>query len=89
MRYLTDEDVYAVLTAAYHHRTEIQHRALIDAINRVPTAGVVERKHGKWTKVGDHTYRCSVCNDVSCCMGDYCPDCGADMRGGKDERAMG
>lgn len=39
-----------------------------------------EVKHGKWIKVGDNSYRCSVCGDVSCCMGDYCPDCGAKMR---------
>lgn len=50
---------------------------------------LTKRKKGEWTKIGDRAYRCSVCNDVSCCMGDYCPDCGADMRGGKDERAMG
>lgn len=41
-RYLTDDDVYTILTAVYHHHTDIQHKALRDAINSVPTANVVE-----------------------------------------------
>ena len=34
---------------------------------------------GKWIKVGDNTYRCSRCNEVSCCNGNFCTDCGARM----------
>lgn len=45
-----------------------------------PTADVPERNVGKWIKVGDNSYRCSVCDEVSCCNGNFCPDCGADMR---------
>ena len=41
---------------------------------------VPERNVGKWIKVGDNSYRCSVCNEISCCNGNFCPDCGADMR---------
>lgn len=63
MRYLTDKDVYAVLTEVYHHRTDIQHKALRDAINSVPTADVVEHKKGKW--INDRgLYRCSYCNQL-------------------------
>lgn len=61
MRYLTDEDVYITLTDVYHHRTEIQHRALIDAINMVPTANMIEQKRGKWIKTKG-LYKCSYCN---------------------------
>lgn len=39
-----------------------------------------ERKKGKWIKVGDNSYRCSVCDEVSCCTGNFCPDCGVPMR---------
>ena len=41
---------------------------------------VPERNVGKWIKVGDNSYRCSVCGEVSCCNGNFCPDCGVDMR---------
>ena len=46
-----------------------------------------ERPAGKWILEDElnHTYRCSVCNELSCCKGSFCPDCGADMRGDKHE----
>ena len=43
-RYLTDEDVFRVLSEYYHHRTDIQRMALSEAISRVPTADVVEKE---------------------------------------------
>ena len=39
-----------------------------------------EPKHGRWIKVGDSSWECSICHEVSCCNGNYCVDCGADMR---------
>lgn len=36
-------------------------------------------KHGYWTKVGDNSHKCSICDEISCCAGYYCPDCGAKM----------
>lgn len=100
MRYLTDKDVYAVLTEVYHHRTDIQHKALKEAIDRVPTADVVERRRGKWIWMGDKgdsRFMCSICKwkeAVPTRMGvpniwEYCPSCGAYMREDEDERAMG
>lgn len=49
------------------------------AINRLPTIEAEPIRHGKWIKVGDNTYRCSRCNEVSCCNGNFCTDCGARM----------
>lgn len=48
---------------------------------------MTERPAGKWVLEDElnHTYRCSVCNELSCCKGSFCPDCGADMRGDKHE----
>ena len=43
-RYLTDEDVFRVLSEYYHHRTDIQRMALSEAISRVLTADVVEKE---------------------------------------------
>ena len=56
-------------------------------IEALPSAqsDVPERNVGKWIKVGDNSYMCSVCGEVSCCNGNFCPDCGARMDGGGDD----
>ena len=36
-------------------------------------------KWGEWEQVGDNTYKCTNCGEISCCKGKYCPDCGAKM----------
>lgn len=54
----------------------------IQRLEELPSAqpDVPERNVGKWIKVGDNSYMCSVCGEVSCCNGNFCPDCGVDMR---------
>lgn len=42
MRLIDAEEAYKVLTDYYHQRTEIQHDALKEAIERVPTVDAVE-----------------------------------------------
>lgn len=37
-RLIDEDDVYITLTDYYHHRTDIQHAALREAISRVPSA---------------------------------------------------
>ena len=49
------------------------------AIDNAPTIDAEPTRHGKWIKVGDNTYRCSRCNEVSCCNGNFCTDCGAKL----------
>ena len=34
---------------------------------------------GHWVKVGDSSFKCSNCKEVSCCQANYCPDCGMKM----------
>ena len=56
-----------------------------------------ERKNGKWVKEywnGEHTRKCSSCNitqTVTTYRGkvnfNYCPYCGADMRGEQDDES--
>ena len=63
---------------------------IIGTINDAPTIET-ERKKGKWIKEywnGEHTRKCSACNitqTVTTYRGkvnfNYCPYCGADMRG--------
>ena len=49
-----------------------------------------ERKTGKWIKAsesrGTCLYKCSECGNLYLCKHSFCPNCGADMRGDKDER---
>lgn len=42
MRLVDADEAYKVLTDYYHHRTEIQHKALKEAIGKVPTIDAVE-----------------------------------------------
>lgn len=69
-------------------------RGYNDAIDSVvqfePTADVRENVRGEWlTKDGRASWiECSVCEWHGYILGHiyhYCPNCGADMRGGKNE----
>ena len=42
MRLIDADEVYKILTEYYHHRTDMQHIALKDALDRVPTIDAVE-----------------------------------------------
>lgn len=81
---LIDQDATIRALVQLHEETGVKTAQSIRVVREMPEADVVERKMGKWIKVGDNAYRCSVCDEVSCCMGSYCPDCGADMRGEED-----
>jgi len=66
-------------------------------IMSMPTADVVERKHGKWTlfenDIEQNAYECSVCKDVFVLLEgtpqdnvyNFCPNCGADLRESEGE----
>ena len=58
----------------------------------LPTADVVEVKHGEWIKEEEYLYKCSLCGDKAFlrlggkpCR--YCPNCGAkmDLKEGAEE----
>ena len=58
-------------------------------IQNVPTADVVEVKHGDWIPIleineNGEPYQagvyCSECGDAECYEPYFCPNCGADMR---------
>ena len=42
-----------------------------------------ERPQGEWIVREDEpmNYECPFCGELNCCKGNFCPDCGADMRG--------
>ena len=50
----------------------------IISLASIPTVDA-EPKRGRWTKVGDSSWECSICHEVPYCNGNYCVDCGAKM----------
>ena len=61
-----------------------------ELIDKMPTIDAVEVKHGEWIEVHDWlqipqeesgTYRCSACGQVMKYPWNYCPNCGARMKG--------
>ena len=58
-------------------------------IDQIPTADVRENRHGAWKYYGedfygDYEYKCTACENTANYETDFCPNCGADMRGEKD-----
>ena len=56
------------------------------AIRRLPSAQP-ERKTGKWLETDSHEpcwYKCDQCGRLHDFLDNYCPACGADMRGGNE-----
>ena len=54
-------------------------------IESIPTADVVEVKHGYWIGQLPKVPKCSVCGAIDAMKGKYCRCCGAKMDGGKAE----
>ena len=56
-----------------------------DEISKLPSADVIERKHGHWEwggrndYIGAHGASCSVCGQINEENGEYCSWCGARM----------
>ena len=54
-----------------------------EAIYELPT---IEPKRGRWIPVDNgHHVRCSECGRCGFASDNFCPNCGADMRGKDDE----
>ena len=91
MRPIDADEAYKVLTGYYHQRTEIQHKALKEAIERTPTIEAEPIRHGHWMSyefATDYRWRkCSVCGTADEYINilgleairRYCPFCGAKM----------
>ena len=61
---------------------------LFNKVKDVPSADVAPVVHGKWIPIvsyfhgkPDGRYYCSVCHRVVNKLDNFCPSCGADMRG--------
>ena len=69
--------------------TELVIQRFAEYIRAFPAADVQPVKRGFWRKTNDIFYRyCSVCGtktDIAVAgTANFCPNCGADMRGGKN-----
>lgn len=91
MDYIDREKVIDVVTD-YCIDNSIPSVGFASAILGIPAAKVKEVKYGKWirpTTVGGILIaglpHCSVCGEVPCDEGKYCPNCGAEMEV-KDEQ---
>ena len=83
-----DEEVYW----GYFYNWRIDGTEIKEAINREPTADVRENVRGEWIYGEEGTfgnpyghYKCSVCREIRPWRENFCPDCGADMRGDNNE----
>lgn len=59
----------------------------LEQLDSMPSADVRENVRSEWTLVtdryganGEYVWKCSSCNKMTICKGDFCPNCGADMR---------
>lgn len=72
-RYIDADYAYKVLTEYYHQRTDVQHLALKEALDRVPTADVVEVVRCKECKWWDETTCSSTLTpDNRLCLANCC-----------------
>lgn len=69
-------------------QTEEENKRLIEAFRTISPILVssLERKTGHWIKIGEIglAYKCDKCDVPNVIQTDFCPNCGADMRGGRE-----
>lgn len=91
--YITYTDAIEALKVLGHEKFRLADdfqpyiNALVDACDRIeaiPSADVVEVRHGKWLWDGyvyDAPFVCSCCGTNMGYESNFCPNCGAGMRG--------
>lgn len=62
-----------------------EQQAISDAIKKIPKANVHPVVRGRWRWVGqdqwNDCYECSQCGKMNTDNSNFCPNCGADMKG--------
>lgn len=88
MNYCTSDGIPVVTTEKHI----VDEREVLPLVNHLIANGVTIRERGEWLLIFNDS-RCSVCGyENNACKvtrvrddSRFCPNCGADMRGGKDE----
>lgn len=78
----------AAIDAMFANMPGLMFNDVLNILRTLPSAQP-ERKTGRWEYVdygGFGNWHCTACREICICNGDYdfCPNCGADMRGGVD-----
>ena len=56
--------------------------SFLDVIETMPAIDAEPVRHGRW----EHGLQCPFCNQIDYTKPNYCPNCGAKMDGGEDNR---
>ena len=91
--YIERETAIAWFMPYAHAGESIDADVVISDIKDMKAADVAPVRHGHWIEHKhfhhahyiDSTYECSECKVEEPLTSDYCPNCGADMRGRNDE----
>lgn len=68
----------------YYHNTDCKDIPLSEAFDLIDNAPTVERPQGEWIEDSGNIV-CSHCHTIWLYFRtDFCPNCGADMRGGRE-----
>lgn len=82
--YGKDKKDYKVIPTKYHNGYDNALADVEKAIQELPT--IEERKTGKWVRLESGSDGCNQCwtNDFGWARFNYCPNCGAKMKGGAE-----
>ena len=90
-RLIYAEDVLEILDRDKAYMSDVGRIHARNAVNEAPTAEglLVEKTHGRWREVLTllglpWNVRCDQCGCPQDYKHNYCPNCGADMRGEED-----
>lgn len=87
---LIDTDALELRVDKFERLTGMKLDIVHDFITSAPTIDAVSVVHGEWIDKsggieGAWNY-CSVCGEQAIDLYDFCPNCGADMKGNKNEQ---
>lgn len=65
----------------FKYMRELTVEQVVDMLKRVPSC----RSKGEWIKATESIWKCSLCKGIMFMESNYCPNCGAEMEGARNE----